>query len=132
MRTTGDTRIFIIILLFYRFFLFLFSSRLGHHERQGQAVARVLVGRVAAYRGVRRREVFGRARGRLPFLSGRQQQHVPDTRVRALAGRPAVSSAPAEHLPATRTDGTQPTGTGAHEKIDRIIETEKKILFYII
>jgi len=54
----------------------------------------------------RRPQVSGLARGRLPLLPSRQQQHVPYTRIRTLAGGTAVSSSSTKHVPATRIDGT--------------------------
>jgi len=81
------------------------SRHHSHGERQGQAsVERV------ANRRFRRREVTRVARGRLPFLPSRQQQHVSDTRVRALDRGPTVPGPAAEHVPATRVDGAQPSG----------------------
>jgi len=43
-------------------------------------------------------------------MSSRQQQHVPHTRIRTLAGGSAMPSTPAEHVPTTCADRTQPSG----------------------
>jgi len=65
-----------------------------------------------------RRQVPGIARGRLPLLPSRQQQHVPDTWICTLACSPTVPSTPAEHVPTTCADRTQPPG----KKIKQIIQ----------